>query len=566
MPFGFDQIRAEMKRTAAKRRGTKPQGALPVSAKVSLKQVAAMGRGSDTMLAHINPAEARVLKAMGGKGTPNPRTGLPEFDNQFYTGGGEVQFDPNTGMAIPNLPTLELAGSTSGVTPALAQSYQGLYATGGTINLPAGTLPIDPSLLSASYAQTNAAPGTGAGGGITGSFFDPTTNPNAVAYPGNPYYTTDPATGYATFTPAGQAAYNAWYGLQVNQLQENIAGEKSGIGGILSNPLTGIPATLGFPLAVGGAVAGLGALGVGGAAPAVSDASAGLLTIGDTTGDVSLATDPSLAAAGGSVAGTTGADASAALIPGGVAAGADAADTAAGSSGLLSSIASVLGLNPSALLLGGLSGLGSIGSALISANAAKSAAGTQAAAANNATGAEQAIFNQTQQNIQPWIAGGSNALNALQQALGIVPGGTGGINATGFQGSPGYQFQLQQGTNAIINNASATGGIGGNTLKALQTYGTGLANQDWYNYLSQLYNLSGQGASAAGGLGGIASALATNIGNNITNAGNANAAGTVGTANAVTGGINSSLNNLLSLALLSNITGGNNAASSNPIA
>jgi hypothetical protein len=31
------------------------------------------------MLAHITPAEARLLKAMGGSGTINPRTGLPEF-------------------------------------------------------------------------------------------------------------------------------------------------------------------------------------------------------------------------------------------------------------------------------------------------------------------------------------------------------------------------------------------------------------------------------------------------------------------------------------------------------
>lgn len=38
-----------------------------------------MGRGGDTMLAHINPAEARMLRVMGGSGTINPYTGLPEF-------------------------------------------------------------------------------------------------------------------------------------------------------------------------------------------------------------------------------------------------------------------------------------------------------------------------------------------------------------------------------------------------------------------------------------------------------------------------------------------------------
>ena len=38
------------------------------------------GRGGDTLLAHINPREAAALKRMGGKGTPNPKTGLLEFD------------------------------------------------------------------------------------------------------------------------------------------------------------------------------------------------------------------------------------------------------------------------------------------------------------------------------------------------------------------------------------------------------------------------------------------------------------------------------------------------------
>ena len=37
------------------------------------------GRGGDTILAHINPQEARMLKSMGGSGTINPATGLVEF-------------------------------------------------------------------------------------------------------------------------------------------------------------------------------------------------------------------------------------------------------------------------------------------------------------------------------------------------------------------------------------------------------------------------------------------------------------------------------------------------------
>ena len=49
----------------------------------SLNPIAAglskMGRGPDTMLAHITPSEARLLRNRGGSGTINPATGLREF-------------------------------------------------------------------------------------------------------------------------------------------------------------------------------------------------------------------------------------------------------------------------------------------------------------------------------------------------------------------------------------------------------------------------------------------------------------------------------------------------------
>ena len=44
------------------------------------------GRGRDTILAHITPREASILKKMGGSGTINPATGLPEFQDGFDYG------------------------------------------------------------------------------------------------------------------------------------------------------------------------------------------------------------------------------------------------------------------------------------------------------------------------------------------------------------------------------------------------------------------------------------------------------------------------------------------------
>lgn len=55
------------------------------------KAIASYGRDGDTMLAHITPAEARMLKRRGGAGSINPVTGLPEFRNIFKKIGSAVK-------------------------------------------------------------------------------------------------------------------------------------------------------------------------------------------------------------------------------------------------------------------------------------------------------------------------------------------------------------------------------------------------------------------------------------------------------------------------------------------
>jgi len=60
-----------------------------------------MGRRGDTIVAHISPFEAAVLKALGGKGGVNPNTGLLEFydDSDSDRGGtGGVGAEGPTGM------------------------------------------------------------------------------------------------------------------------------------------------------------------------------------------------------------------------------------------------------------------------------------------------------------------------------------------------------------------------------------------------------------------------------------------------------------------------------------
>ena len=139
--------------------------------------------------------------------------------------------------------------------------------------------------------------------------------------------------------------------------------------------------------------------------------------------------------------------------------------------------------------------------------------------------------------------------------LGIGgPGPEGSINPSTFTGSPGYQYNLQQSQNAITNAASTKGGVGGNQLLALQQNASGLANQNWGQYLSNattawqqlLGNVGGQsqqGLNAAGVLSGAGQNNANAQSNILGAIGNTQSQGTLGQA----GVYGSALNNLTAL-------------------
>jgi hypothetical protein len=63
------------------------------------------GRNGDTILAHINPREAALLREQGGAGTINPETGLPEFYDEEGLDSLIAQRDPQeyvSGYDVPS--------------------------------------------------------------------------------------------------------------------------------------------------------------------------------------------------------------------------------------------------------------------------------------------------------------------------------------------------------------------------------------------------------------------------------------------------------------------------------
>jgi hypothetical protein len=70
-----------------------------------IEMIRNQGRNGDTMLAHINPEEAQMLRQMGGSGTINPNTGLPEY----FLGG--LGGNPTSGLS-----------ALFGLAPSMAKS------------------------------------------------------------------------------------------------------------------------------------------------------------------------------------------------------------------------------------------------------------------------------------------------------------------------------------------------------------------------------------------------------------------------------------------------------------
>lgn len=113
---------------------------------------------------------------------------------------------------------------------------------------------------------------------------------------------------------------------------------------------------------------------------------------------------------------------------------------------------------------------------------------------------------------------------------------TGGTAYGGYQASPGYQFQLEQGQDSINALAGARGGlVSGRTLQDLSTFNQGVANQDFWNYMSRLGGLVDTGVSSAQMSGQASQNAAAGVGNALAGIGNANAASAIATGSAWSG-------------------------------
>jgi hypothetical protein len=109
----------------------------------------------------------------------------------------------------------------------------------------------------------------------------------------------------------------------------------------------------------------------------------------------------------------------------------------------------------------------------------------------------EGALNSSISGFQPWVDSGKAANSLYGDAIGLN-GAEGNATATdAFQAGPGYQFAMDQGTQAALRGASAAGMLNsGNTLTALNTYGQGVANQEYNGWLDRLKGTSDTGLTA----------------------------------------------------------------------
>lgn len=168
-----------------------------------------------------------------------------------------------------------------------------------------------------------------------------------------------------------------------------------------------------------------------------------------------------------------------------------------------------------------------------SSKAAKSASDAQVESSQAAIDEQRRQFDKVIQLLSPYTSSGQASLRAQKDILGLNGNNAQRDAVASIQNSPYFKATAKQGENAILQNASATGGLrGGDTQAALGQFRPALLNslvQQQYQNLGGITSL-GQNSAAQTGNAGMQSA--SNIGNLLSQQGAAQAGGIIGAQNA----------------------------------
>ncbi|MGE5623008.1 MAG: hypothetical protein ACM3WS_07635 [Bacillota bacterium] len=147
-------------------------------------------------------------------------------------------------------------------------------------------------------------------------------------------------------------------------------------------------------------------------------------------------------------------------------------------------------------------------------SAANTAAGAQMQSAQLGIDEQKRQFDAIQKLLAPYVNAGTGSLGAYQDLLGLNGAGKQQTALNGIQNSPIFSGLVKQGENAILQNASATGGLrGGNVQAALAQFRPNLLSQMINDQFSRLGGLTSLGQNAAAGVGNAGMATGGAISN-----------------------------------------------------
>lgn len=149
--------------------------------------------------------------------------------------------------------------------------------------------------------------------------------------------------------------------------------------------------------------------------------------------------------------------------------------------------------------------LGGIVGGVLQNRAAKETAKISREALERQTAQQERVWSAA----DPYMKSGATALSNLQ-------------DPNAFMTSPGYQFRMGQGLEAVAGNKAVNGLLrSGGAMKALNDYGQGMASDEYGKWFGQQSSIAGMGLTGVGIGAGVANQNSANIGADATNRGNA---------------------------------------------
>ena len=166
------------------------------------------------------------------------------------------------------------------------------------------------------------------------------------------------------------------------------------------------------------------------------------------------------------------------------------------------------------------------------------ASNAQQDAANKANAQLGGTLSNITDSQKPYTTAGNQAISTMSNDVANGTGFAKAFNMNDFYNDPGYQFTLQQGTNAVNNSAAAKGGLlSGAAAKGLANYTTGLANQTYGDAFNRYMQNRQQGYNELSGIANLGQSATQNVNNAALNVGNLQAQNTIGAGNAQAAGI-----------------------------